>query len=167
MNCFSGLTDEQWSRVAPVLRHSPPGRGSGVRRNQMDRTLAALMGDARGLAIDRYHLPSQRRAQAAHRADEACFALLWVEGGEHRPEGFVRRDALLQRDVKAQALQLCLPPDLMPVQLSAPETIAHNATTSISVRSWADMWVRGAFRSSNASSILSGSAIVSSPQRRN
>jgi hypothetical protein len=141
MNCFSGLTDEQWSRVAPVLRHSPPGRGSGVRRNQMDRTLAALMGDAHGLAIDRYHLPGQRRAQAAHRADEACFALLWVEGGEHPPEGFVRRDALLQRDMTAQPLQRCLPLIRCPSSYPLPREL--RTTTSISVRSWGGMRVRG------------------------
>ena len=143
MNCFSRLTDEQWSRVAPLLRHSTPRRGGGARRNQMDRTLAALVGAAHGLAVDRDHLPSQRQAQVAHRAGEACFELLWVEGGEHPPEGFVRRDALLQRDVTAQLLQLCLPPNSVSVQLSAPERIAHNATTSISVRSWAGIRVGG------------------------
>jgi hypothetical protein len=143
MNCFSGLTDEQWSRVAPMLRHPPPRRGSGVRRDQMGRTLAALMGAAHGLAIDRCDLPSQRRAQADQRADEACFELLWVGGREHLPEGFVRRDALLQRDMTAQPLQRCFFPNSTPIQLSAPTRIAHNATTSISIRWWGGMRVRG------------------------
>ena len=74
-----------------------------VRRNQMDRALAALMGAAHGPAVDAPeevplrdcdHLPGQRRAQAAHPANEACFELLWIKCGEHPPESVVKRDAL-------------------------------------------------------------------------
>lgn len=89
-------------RDRDLAQPPPVGRRPGADQMQRSRAALAVMGAAPARAIDGDHLPRRLHRAGGHPGQKAALKLGRVQRREHPTEGVVRRNAVGQRQERAQ-----------------------------------------------------------------